>query len=107
MFQESFEGVCNVSRLFQGRLNGILRQFSRGSAGYLKKGKKVCQETFHVVPRKFKCFNGISIKLQGCFKRILIGFQGYFKDIQREFQERFKGVTRVFQGSFKGVSRKI
>ena len=43
VFQESFKCGCfkNVSRVFEGRLKGISRQFIRGFQGYLKEAKKV------------------------------------------------------------------
>ena len=95
-----FQGFFKiVSKVFQERLNCILRVFEVTSKGISGK----FQRYFEGVPRQFF----FSRKIEGCFNGVLSGFQACLNEVEWVFEGSFQSVSRMFSGHFKDVSRKI
>ena len=80
-----------VSKVFQGRLKGISKEFSVGFKGRNSKG---------ILGKLQMCFKGASRKIRGCSKKV-------FGGTSRQFTGGFKKVSWVFQGRLKGISMEL
>ena len=94
-FSFSVFGSCSVSRMFQLCFKEVSRVFQGSFNGVLRKSQ-MCSKKLHI------CFKKFTRKIGGCFEGVLRVFPGcfiIFKGVSKVFQESFKKTFKMFQKS--------